>query len=125
LSEFFKIDATDKNYNLLLDSISRIPKVDDPERSLKILLENLSSNLLNSVVKQNGEKIINHLTKDLSGIIFKDNIFVQKEDIHFYWNNIGYANRPRLSIWYEVDKNALLWKISKDENGFTRYVIPI
>lgn len=122
ISEFFKVDSTDKNYTLLLDAISKIWKVTNPVESLKIFMESLSMNLYHTMLKGDGKNIINHLTKDMSGMIFKDNIFVRKEDIKFYWNTIGYAKRPRLSIFYDVKPNAKLYQLHKTNDGFNRFV---
>jgi hypothetical protein len=122
ISEFFKIDSTDKNYNLLLDAISKIPNVVNPSETLKLFLEAMVMNLYHTMNKGDGKNIINHLIKDMSGMIFKDNIFVRKEDIVFYWNTIGYAKRPRLSIFYNVNPSAKLYQLHKTNDGFNRFV---
>jgi len=122
LSEFFKVDATNKSSGMIVEAISRIPKVNDPQKTFKVLMSSLSSNLSRTVKSTDGDKIINHLTQNLSGIIFKDNIFIPKEFIKFFWNDVGYASRSRLSIWYEVDKNPEMYKIANTEKGFSRYV---
>jgi len=59
------------------------------------------------------------LVKDLSGMIFKDSIFIKKEDINFYWNTVGYAKKSRLSVFYKVNENAKLYRIEKTDEGYT------
>lgn len=123
LSEFFKVDATDKSYETLLMAFERMRKLEDKRFGLTILLEGIAENLYNTMKKGDGDKIIKHLTSNLAGIIFKDNLFVKKEDINFDWNTIGYAKRPRLSIWYYVKENPTVWNISKMANGsYSRFV---
>lgn len=122
LSEFFKIDATDKNYNIIIGSLEKVPRIKDINATYKLLMSTLVNNLSNTINKTNGNQILEHLIKNLSGIIFRDNIFVKKEDISFYWNNIGYASKSRLSLYYDVNENPTLYKISKNDMGFSRYV---
>jgi len=122
LSEFFKIDATDKNYNIIIRSLENVPRIKDINATYKLLMSTLANNLSNTINKTNGNQILEHLIKNLSGIIFKDNIFIKKEDISFYWNNVGYANKSRLSLYYDVNENPTLYKISKTNMGFSRFV---
>ena len=122
LSEFFKIDATDKNYNIIIRSLENVPRIKDINATYKLLMSTLANNLSNTINKTNGNQILEHLIKNLSGIIFKDNIFIKKEDISFYWNNVGYANKSRLSLYYDVNENPTLYKISKTNMVFSRYV---
>lgn len=122
LSEFFKIDASDKNYNIITEKLSQVPRVKDVTSSFKILMSSLVTNLSNTIKSTNGNEIMEHLTQDMGGIIFKDNIFIKKEDINFYWNNVGYANKSRLSLYYDVNENPTLYKISKTDLGFSRFV---
>jgi hypothetical protein len=126
LSEFFKVDSTDKNYETLLIAFGRMRNLEDPKTGLTILLEGIAENLYKTLTNGDGDKIINHLTSNLAGIIFKDNLFIKKEDIRFGWNTIGYAKRPRLSIWYYVKDNPKIWKISKLPDGcYSRFVTNI
>lgn len=122
LSEFFKVDASSVNATLIEEELSKIPKVDNVRETFKIFMSTLSENLRNTIESTEGDRIIDHLTNNLSGIIFKDNIFISKKDIRFYWNNIGYAKRSRLSIWYEVLGNPDMYKISSTSQGFSRFV---
>lgn len=122
LSEFFKIDASDKNYNIITEKLSQVPRIKDVTSSFKILMSSLATNLSNTIKSTNGNEIMEHLTQDMGGIIFKDNIFIKKEDINFYWNNVGYANKSRLSLYYDVNENPTLYKISKTDLGFSRFV---
>ena len=122
LSEFFKIDASNVNYSLIIEGLSKIPKITDVKTAFKVFMSSLIGNLKKTMVTTDGEKIIEHLTNNLSGIIFKDNIFIPKSDISFYWNSVGYANRDRLSIWYKVSENPTIYKISSTSQGFSRYV---
>ena len=122
LSEFFKIDASNVNYALITEGLSKIPKITDVKTAFKVFMSSLIGNLKKTMVTTDGEKIIEHLTNNLSGIIFKDNIFIPKSDISFYWNSVGYANRDRLSIWYKVSGNPTIYKISSTSQGFSRYV---
>jgi hypothetical protein len=122
LSEFFKIDASNVNYSLIIEGLSKIPKITDVKTAFKVFMSSLIGNLKKTMVTTDGEKIIEHLTNNLSGIIFKDNIFIPKSDISFYWNSVGYANRDRLSIWYKVSGNPTIYKISSTSQGFSRYV---
>ena len=122
LSEFFKIDASNVNYALITEGLSKIPKITDVKTTFKVFMSSLIGNLKKTMVTTDGEKIIEHLTNNLSGIIFKDNIFIPKSDISFYWNSVGYANRDRLSIWYKVSENPTIYKISSTPQGFSRYV---
>ena len=122
LSEFFKIDASNVNYSLIIEGLSKISKITDVKTAFKVFMSSLIGNLKKTMVTTDGEKIIEHLTNNLSGIIFKDNIFIPKSDISFYWNSVGYANRDRLSIWYKVSENPTIYKISSTTQGFSRYV---
>jgi hypothetical protein len=122
LSEFFKIDASNVNYSLIIEGLSKIPKITDVKTAFKVFMSSLIGNLKKTMVTTDGEKIIEHLTNNLSGIIFKDNIFIPKSDISFYWNSVGYANRDRLSIWYKVSENPTIYKISSTSQGFSRFV---
>ncbi len=122
LSEFFKIDASNVNYSLITEGLSKIPKITDVKTTFKVFMSSLIGNLKKTMVTTDGEKIIEHLTNNLSGIIFKDNIFIPKSDISFYWNSVGYANRDRLSIWYKVSENPTIYKISSTSQGFSRFV---
>ena len=122
LSEFFKIDASNVNYSLIIEGLSKISKITDVKTAFKVFMSSLIGNLKKTMVTTDGEKIIEHLTNNLSGIIFKDNIFIPKSDISFYWNSVGYANRDRLSIWYKVSENPTIYKISSTPQGFSRYV---
>jgi len=122
LSEFFKVDASSVNATLIEEELSKIPKVDNVRETFKIFMSTLSENLRNTIESTEGDRIIDHLTNNLSGIIFKDNIFISKKDIRFYWNNIGYAKRSRLSIWYEVSDSPDMYKISSTLQGFSRFV---
>ena len=122
LSEFFKIDASNVNYALITEGLSKIPKITDVKTTFKVFMSSLIGNLKKTMVTTDGEKIIEHLTNNLSGIIFKDNIFIPKSDISFYWNSVGYANRDRLSIWYKVSENPTIYKISSTSQGFSRFV---
>ena len=133
LSEFFKVDASDSGYNALVNAFEPLvkkyegsAKSVEGKQALTILLKGIVQNLNNTLVKSPmGENIIDHLTKNLAGIIFKNNVFVQKENIKFYWNTIGYASRARLSIWYEV-KDSELWELTQDSKGhYTTMVTPI
>lgn len=122
LSEFFKIDHSDKNYNIIIESLSKVPRIKDTNSSFKILMSSLATNLSNTIKAANGNQIMEHLIKNMGGMIFKNDIFIKKEDINFYWNNVGYANKSRLSLYYEVNKNPTLYKLSKSNLGYTRFV---
>jgi hypothetical protein len=126
LSEFFKVDASDVNYNLILNGLSKIKNVTDIKSTFIVFMSSLSENLKKTMESSEGNKIIDHLTNNLSGIIFKDNIFIPKKNIKFYWNSIGYAKRNRLSIWYKVE-NPDIYKIStmtgeNNKSTFSRFV---
>jgi hypothetical protein len=122
LSEFFKIDSSDKNYNIIIESLSKVPRIKDVNSSFKILMSSLATNLSNTIKATNGNQIMEHLTKNMGGIIFKNNILIKKDDINFYWNNVGYASKSRLSLYYEVNENPTLYKISKTNSGFSRFL---
>jgi hypothetical protein len=122
LSEFFKVDSSDKNYNIIINSLSKVPRIKDVKSSFKILMSSLASNLSNTIKSTNGNQIMEHLIKNMGGMIFKNDIFVKKEDINFYWNDVGYANKSRLSLYYEVNENAALYKLSKSNLGYSRFV---
>jgi hypothetical protein len=119
LSEFMKIDSTTKSEDFIKNALSVLSKINDLNTCFKTLMESLSTNLHSTVKKSIGNEIIEHLVKDLSGMIFKDSIFVKKEDISFYWNTVGYAKKSRLSVFYKVKENAKLYKITKTEDGYT------
>lgn len=123
LSEFFKVDATKENEQFLLNGLSYMPKMKDVKESFKVLMDSLSKNLRQNLLSSDmGEKIINHLTNNLAGMIFSNSIFIPKDYIKFYWNNVGYANKPRLSIYYEVIDNPMIFKLQRGENGFEQYL---
>ena len=123
LSEFFKVDATKENEQFLLNGLSYMPKIKDVKESFKVLMDSLSKNLRQNLLSSDmGEKIINHLTNNLAGMIFSNSIFIPKDYIKFYWNNVGYANKPRLSIYYEVIVNPMIFKLQHGENGFEQYL---
>lgn len=123
LSEFFKVDATKENEEFLMNGLSYMPKMKDVKESFKVLMESLSKNLRQNLLSSDmGEKIINHLTENLAGMIFSNSIFIPKDYIKFYWNNVGYANKPRLSIYYEVVGNPIIFKLQHGENGFEQYL---
>ena len=122
LSEFFKIDASDKNYNIIVNSLSKVPRIKDINSSFKIFMSSLAANLSNTIKSTNGNQIMEHLTKNMGGMIFKNDIFIKKEDINFYWNDVGYANKSRLSLYYEVNEDATLYKLSKSNLGYSRFV---
>ena len=123
LSEFFKVDATKENEQFLLNGLSYMPKIKDVKESFKVLMDSLSKNLRQNLLSSDmGEKIINHLTNNLAGMIFSNSIFIPKDYIKFYWNNVGYANKPRLSIYYEVIANPMIFKLQHGENGFEQYL---
>ena len=122
LSEFFKVDASNVNATLIAEGLLKIPKVTNGKSTFKVFMSNLTENLKKTMITTDGEKIIEHLTNNMSGIIFRGNIFIPKKDISFYWNNVGWANRDRLSIWYKVSQNPTVYKLSSTPQGFSRYV---
>ena len=123
LSEFFKVDATKENEQFLLNGLSYMPKMKDVKESFKVLMDSLSKNLRQNLLSSDmGEKIINHLTENLAGMIFSNSIFIPKDYIKFYWNNVGYASKPRLSIYYEVIDNPMIFKMQRGNNGFEQYL---
>lgn len=123
LSEFFKVDATKENEQFLLNGLSYMPKMKDVKESFKVLMDSLSKNLRQNLLSSDmGEKIINHLTDNLAGMIFSNSIFIPKDYIKFYWNNVGYASKPRLSIYYEVIDNPMIFKLQRGDNGFEQYL---
>ena len=123
LSEFFKVDATKENEQILLNGLSYMPKIKDEKESFKVLMDSLSKNLRQNLLSSDmGEKIINHLTNNLAGMIFSNSTFIPKDNIKFYWNNVGYANKPRLSIYYEVDKNPTVYKLQYGDGGYEQYL---
>lgn len=123
LSEFFKIDANEKNESYLLGSLNRMPKIENVRDSFKVFMESLVDNLRRTLLSSKiGDEIINHLTNNLSGMIFSDSIYIPIEYINFYWNNVGYANKPRLSIYYEVMDNPVIYKLTKSNGGYDRYL---
>jgi hypothetical protein len=119
LSEFMKIDSTTKSEDFIKNALSSLSKINDLNTCFRTLMVSLSTNLYSTVKKSIGNEIIEHLVKDLSGMIFKDSIFVKKEDISFYWNTVGYAKKPRLSVFYKVKENAKLYRITKSDGGYT------
>ena len=122
LSEFFKVDASNANAILIMESLLKIPKVTNGKETFKVFMSNFTENLKQTMIITDGDKIIEHLTNNLSGIIFKDNTFITKKDIMFYWNNVGWANRDRLSIWYKVSETPTIYKLSSTSQGFSRFV---
>lgn len=122
LSEFFKIDSSNETDTLLVNRISKIPKVINPRETFKVFMMSFVDNLVKTINDGEGEKIINHITKNLAAMIFNNHILVPKENIAFYWNNVGYGKKNRLSIWYKVTENPTLYKISKTEEGYTRFI---
>ena len=122
LSEFFKVDASNANAILIMESLLKIPKVTNGKETFKVFMSNFTENLKQTMIITDGDKIIEHLTNNLSGIIFKDNTFIAKKDIMFYWNNVGWANRDRLSIWYKVSETPTIYKLSSTSQGFSRFV---
>lgn len=97
LSEFFKVDSTEKNTNTIKSALHMIG-VD-----YKFFMEKLVDRLFEAAKKTS---IISDLTKNLSGIIFNENTFIQNKDnnIKFYWCKNGYANKDRLTVCYKVEK---------------------
>lgn len=123
LSEFFKIDSTKENESYLLNSLSMVPKIEDVKNSFKIFMESLVDNLRRNLLSsQVGDEIINHLTNNLSGMIFSNSIYIPIEYITFYWNNVGYANKPRLSIYYEVMDNPVIYRLTKRNGSYDQYL---
>ena len=123
LSEFFKVDATKENEQFLLNGLSYMSKMKDIKESFKVLMGSLSKNLRQNLLSSDmGEKIINHLTDNLAGMIFSNSIFIPKDYIKFYWNNVGYANKPRLSIYYEVIDNPMTFKMQHGDGGYEQYL---
>ena len=110
------------NATLIAEGLLKIPKVTNGKSTFKVFMSNLTENLKKTMITTDGEKIIEHLTNNMSGIIFRGNIFIPKKDISFYWNNVGWANRDRLSIWYKVSQNPTVYKLSSTPQGFSRYV---
>jgi hypothetical protein len=120
LSEFFKVDASGEAEIYLVDLISKIPKIKDPKSGFAFFMYLLAQNFRRTLLGSGeGEKIINHLTDNLSGMIFSNDIFIPKKDLTFYWNIIGYAKKPRISIFYSVSDDADVFRIEKNENGYT------
>jgi hypothetical protein len=120
LSEFFKVDATSDAEKYLIDLMSKVPKVYDPKVTFSYFMALLAENFRKTLLTNGeGQKIIDHLTANLSGMIFSNDIFIQKKDISFYWNTVGYAKKPRISIFYEVSDNADVYKIEKNQSGYT------
>jgi hypothetical protein len=123
LSEFFKVDATKENEQIFLNTISYMPKMKDPKESFKVFMSSLSKNLRQNLLSSDmGEKIIYHLTNNLAGMIFSNSIFIPKDYIKFYWNDVGYANKSRLSIYYEVIDNPMVFKLQHSNNGYEQYL---
>jgi hypothetical protein len=126
LSEFFKVDATKDNKEILVSELSKMPKLKDPTQGFNIFMESLVNNLRRTLISTDqGNNIINHLTKNLSGMIFKDNVFIPIKDINFEWGNKGYANKPRLSILYKVSDDPNIFKLEKTDKGFSQSLKPI
>ena len=122
LSEFFKVDATNKNATAIGEGLMSIPNVTNGRDIFDVFMTALINNLVKTIKEKEGDKIINHLTDNLAGMIFKNDVFIPKENIAFYWNNTGYANRARLSIWYKVTENPQVYKMTQTPEGYTRYV---
>ena len=123
LSEFFKIDSTEKNELYLLNTLSKMPKIENVKDTFKIFMSSLVNNLRRYLLSSNlGDEIIKHLTNNLSGMIFSDSIYIPIEYISFYWNNVGYANKPRLSIYYEVIDNPVIYRLTKSNGSYDRYL---
>lgn len=106
LSEFFKVDATTKNKEKILNALSFIGG--DFNTFIKSLVNNLRS-----VVS---DEIIDDMTKNLAGIMFKDDIFVPKDGLRFYWDVVGYGGKTRLAISYELKAEHKTYKFTRDEN---------
>ena len=120
LSEFFKVDATSDTEKYLTDLMTKVPKVYDPKVTFSYFMALLAENFRKTLLTNGeGQKIIDHLTANLSGMIFSNDIFIPKKDISFYWNTVGYAKKPRISIFYEVSNNAEVYKIEKNQSGYT------
>jgi|LakMenE18May11ns_1017448.scaffolds.fasta_scaffold9853635_1 hypothetical protein len=121
LSEFFKIDATKDNKEILVSTLSKMSNLKDPNQGFNIFMESLVSNFRRTLIStEQGDNIINHLTKNLSGMIFKDNVFIPISDINFQWGNVGYANKPRLSILYKVSDDPNIFKLESSGSGFSQ-----
>lgn len=124
LSEFFKYDASDANYNKLLGSISQISE-ENPAELLKYFTSVLVDKLKSTLNKTNGDEIISHLTDNMGGIIFANEVFIPKKFLKFYWNNIGFARKPRLSIFYELKDEYKGYKITRVNDEFTNILTPL
>jgi hypothetical protein len=93
----------------------------DPNQGFNIFMESLVNNFRRTLIStEQGDNIINHLTKNLSGMIFKDNVFIPISDINFQWGNVGYANKPRLSILYKVSDDPNIFKLESSGSGFSQ-----
>jgi hypothetical protein len=117
---------TKDNKEILVSELSKMPKLKDPTQGFNIFMESLVNNLRRTLISSDqGNNIINHLTKNLSGMIFKDNVFIPIRDINFEWGNKGYANKPRLSILYKVSDDPNIFKLEKTDKGFSQSLKPI
>lgn len=110
LSEFFKVDATTKNKEKILNALSFIGE--DINSYFNTFIQSMVNNL-RSVVS---DSIIDDMTENLAGIIFKDDIFVPKDGLHFYWDVVGYGGKTRLAISYELKPEHKTYKFTRDEN---------
>lgn len=129
LSEFFKPDATQEK--AMLSALEKtilaitqnnrfveITGMENPNKVLKFLIKEYVTKLKNIIVSTDGEKIIKELTKNLSGIIFENGIFVpnKENNLKFYWNTTGWANKPRLSIFYDATGAKDIFKFGLNPN---------
>jgi hypothetical protein len=96
LSEFFKVDSTPTNTNAINLALSKIKNFNG---NYKFFMEHLVDRLFEAATKST---IKNDILKNLSGIIFNQNTFVQKKNIKFYWCKKGYANKSRLAVCYDA-----------------------
>ena len=124
LSEFFKYDATDANYNKLVGEMSKVSS-ENAADLLKHFTSVLVNKLKSTLNQTNGGDIINHLTNNMGGIIFADEVFVPKKFLEFYWNDIGFARKPRLSIFYNLKNGYKAYKINRVNNEFTNILTPL
>ena len=117
LSEFFKIDASNVNYSLIIEGLSKIPKITDVKTAFKVFMSSLIGNLKKTMVTTDGEKIIEHLTNNLSGIIFKDNI---NDNRIIELLNPIHANFPGVKARYDSFKEEIK-QLSKQSKYFTMF----
>ena len=61
----------------------------------------------------------------MGGIIFANEVFIPKKFLKFYWNNIGFARKPRLSIFYELKDEYKGYKITRVNDEFTNILTPL